>query len=82
MNELVRQLAEQAHAAALAAYRQRMTTESAEDVIFAHMYDQQFALLIVQECLAVCDAYGQPDGTSPVAEILATVIKSKFGVKK
>jgi len=31
--------------------------------------------------VAICDAYGMPDGTSPVAEILAATIKSRFGIK-
>ena len=41
---------------------------------------QRFAELIVQDCLDVCDAYGMPDGTSPVARIISKVIKHKFGM--
>lgn len=42
---------------------------------------QEFANLIVQECAAVCDAYGMPDGTSPVAMLLSGAINTKFGVE-
>jgi hypothetical protein len=50
---------------------------------FALMGNEQvekFAELIVQECVDVCDAYGMPDGTSPVARIISKVIKRKFGM--
>jgi hypothetical protein len=40
-----------------------------------------FAELIVRECAVICDAYGMPDGTSEVAQILSTAIKSKFGLE-
>jgi hypothetical protein len=41
---------------------------------------QKFAYLIVQECAAVCDLYGMPDGTSQTAMILSSAIKRKFGI--
>ena len=41
---------------------------------------QKFALLIIAECTDICDGYGMPDGTSPVAAILSEAIKNKFGV--
>jgi hypothetical protein len=44
-------------------------------------YFQKFAELIVRECAVICDAYGMPDGTSEVAQILSTAIKSKFGLE-
>jgi len=43
-----------------------------------HFDQEKFAQLIVQECIDVCDAYGMPDGTSPVAMIIASSIKNKF----
>lgn len=48
--EVIKQLATQAHQETLAAYRERMKTEFAGDVIFSDMYDQRFAELIVCEC--------------------------------
>ena len=42
---------------------------------------QDFARLIVQECVDVCDAYGMPDGTSQTAMILSMAIKRKFGIE-
>jgi len=42
---------------------------------------KDFAELIVQECIDICDAYGMPDGTSQTAMILAMAIKRKFGVE-
>jgi hypothetical protein len=48
--EVIKQLATQAHQETLAAYRERMKTEFAGDVIFSDMYDQRFAELIVGEC--------------------------------
>jgi len=42
---------------------------------------KNFAELIVNECVAVCDAYGMPDNTSQTALVLSAAIKSKFGVK-
>ena len=42
---------------------------------------EKIAELVALECVAICDAYGMPDGTSPVAEILAATIKSRFGIK-
>ena len=41
---------------------------------------KRFAEMIVQECVDMCDAYGMPDGTSPVARIISKVIKRKFGM--
>ena len=42
---------------------------------------EKFAELIVLECADICEAYGMPDGTSPVSELLSKVIKRKFGVE-
>ena len=58
-----------------------MESELASDVIFADIYDRKFAELIVLECADICEAYGMPDGTSPVADLLSKTIKSKFGVE-
>jgi hypothetical protein len=41
---------------------------------------ERFAKLIVGECVAVCDAYGMPDGTSYTAMVLSDSIKRKFGI--
>ena len=81
MNDKVKELARCAHEDALKEYRFRMESELASDVIFADIYDRKFAELIVLECLSLLDAYGMPDGTSPVAELLSKVIKRKFGVE-
>jgi hypothetical protein len=81
MNELIRSLALQAHNETLVAYRNRMETEFAGDVIFSDMYDQKFAELIVRECAGICDDYGMPDSTSQTAMILSMTIKHKFGIK-
>lgn len=74
-------IAMQAHVGTLAEYRQRMETEFAGDVIFSDMYDQNFARMIAQECVNICDAYGMPDGTSQTAMILSSAIKRKFGIE-
>jgi hypothetical protein len=42
---------------------------------------RDFAELIVQECVDICDAYGMPDGTSATAMILAAAIRRKFGIE-
>jgi hypothetical protein len=42
---------------------------------------ERFAELIIQDCVAVCDAYGMPDGTSPTAALLSAAIKRKFGIE-
>ena len=81
MNDKVKELARLAHEDSLKEYRFRMESELAADVIFADIYDRKFAELIVLECLSLLDAYGMPDGTSPVAELLSKVIKRKFGVE-
>ena len=81
MNDTIKELARLAHQDALKEYRLRMESELASDVIFADIYDRKFAELIVLECLSLLDAYGMPDGTSPVAELLSKVIKRKFGVE-
>ena len=82
MNDRIKELALIAHSDAVESYRERMKTEFAGNVIFSDMYDQRFAELIVQECVDVCDAYGMPDGTSPVARIISKVIKHKFGINE
>jgi len=41
---------------------------------------ERFAKMIVGECVAVCDAYGMPDGTSYTAMVLSDAIKRKFGI--
>ena len=81
MNDRIKELARCAHEDALKEYRLRMETELAGDVIFCDIYDKKFAELVALECVAVCDSYGMPDGTSPVAELLSRAIKSKFGVE-
>ena len=43
---------------------------------------EKFAELIVRECVAVCDAYGMPDGTSYTAMVLSDALKHKFGVEE
>jgi len=80
MNDKIKELARLAHEDALKEYRLRMESELASDVIFADIYDRKLAELIVQECSNICEAYGMPDGTSPVAAILSEAIKNKFGV--
>ena len=82
MNDtLISKLSRYAHDSALAEYRSRMESELASDVIFSDIYDRKFAELIVLECTDICDGYGMPDGTSPVAAILSEAIKRKFGVE-
>ena len=81
MNERISKLALQAHEKTLEAYRERMKTEFAGDVIFSDMYDQNFAGLVAQECAGICDAYGMPDGTSQTAMILSAAIRRTFGVE-
>ena len=81
MNDKIKELARCAHEDALKEYRLRMESELASDVIFADIYDRKFAELIVLECADICEAYGMPDGTSPVAAILSEAIKNKFGVE-
>ena len=80
MNDKIKELARLAHEDALKEYRLRMESELASDVIFADIYDRNFAELIVLECAEICEEYGMPDGTSPVAAILSESIKNKFGV--
>ena len=81
MNDtLLAKLSRYAHEDALKEYRLRMETELASDVIFSDIYDRKLAELIVLECTNICEAYGMPDGTSPVAAILSKAIKNKFGV--
>jgi len=41
---------------------------------------ERYTELIVRECVAVCDAYGMPDGTSYTAMVLSDAIKRKFGI--
>lgn len=52
MNERIAKLALRAHEKTLEAYRERMKTEFAGDVIFSDMYDQRLAELIVLECIS------------------------------
>ena len=47
-------------------------------------YDNElvkYTELVVRECAGVCDLYAMPDGTSELAMMLSSVIKSKFGLK-
>ncbi len=81
MTDRIKELARTAHDAALKEYRLRMETELAGDVIFHDIYDRKLAEMVALECVAVCDSYGMPDGTSSAAKIISTVIKSKFGVE-
>lgn len=63
--EMIKQLATQAHQETLAAYRERMKTEFAGDVIFSDMYDQRFAELLVRAC---ADLYTHDDVMAPVGQ--------------
>jgi hypothetical protein len=74
MNDLIKELAE------AAGYKHPDAVGECED--YAYFSHEKFAELIVQECVDVCDAYGMPDGTSPVARIISKVIKRKFGMNE
>ena len=73
MNERIKELAEQA------GYKHPDAVGTCED--YAYFDHEKFAELIVRECTDICEAYGMPDGTSPVAAILSEAIKRKFGVE-
>ena len=51
------------------------------DVIYISVAMAKMADLVAEDCAAICDAYGMPDGTSESARILAAAIRSKFSVK-
>ena len=72
MNERIKELAEQA------GYTKDMFGVGHWDMPEC----KKFAELIVRECVAVCDAYGMPDGTSYTAMVLSDAIKHKFGVEE
>jgi hypothetical protein len=72
MNERIKELAEQA------GYKHPDAVGTCED--YAYFDHEKFAELIVLECTDICEGYGMPDGTSPVAAILSDAIKRKFGV--
>jgi hypothetical protein len=72
MNDRIQELAHEA------GYKHPDAVGTIED--YAYFNHEKFAELIIQECVDICDAYGMPDGTSPVARIISKVIKHKFGM--
>ena len=73
MNDLIKELADKA--------QEYAEWETPQGLEWLDNFKEQFARLIIQECTDICDGYGMPDGTSPVAAILSEAIKRKFGVE-
>ena len=76
MNELIKQLAEQADE--YTDNKIQMPGEYHPD--WHDIRDEKFAKLVAEECAKLCDLYAMPDGTSETAIILGRAIRSKFGV--
>lgn len=78
---LVGRLADQAHNVAVELYNERMKTEHPADVVFYDMFNQKFAELIIQECIAMCStAVGNRDYNTGRLHCVEN-IKEHFGVE-
>ena len=76
---LVSRLADQAHGKSLEIYDMQTATERADQVIFYDIFNQEFANLIIQECVQVSlkNSHCHDD----MGAIIAINIKQHFGDK-